>query len=100
MKPSQSTKPNSSPAIGFGSPPVIAPTTSVSTSAITISAMKLTTNGTAERFMVVGSSLAAFSHGLLKPMYQTAPNNQATTAETITASQFTTEKSMLYPLQT
>jgi hypothetical protein len=33
-------------------------------------------------------------------MYQAAPNNHATTAAAITASQFTAEKSMSFPLLT
>jgi hypothetical protein len=62
---------------------------------MTISATKLITKGSGDLLMVAGSSLVAFSHGLLRPMYQAAPNNHATTAATITASQFTAEKSMI-----
>jgi hypothetical protein len=65
------------------------------TSAMTSSAMKLMMKGNGDLLMVAGSSLAALSQGLLKPMYQAAPNNHATTAATITASQFTAEKSMV-----
>src|SRR5436305_15280349 len=82
------------PASGFGSPPVIAPTTRVRTNAMTTSATKLMMKGAMEGFLFAGSILAAFIQGLLSAMYQTAPNSHATTAATITASQFTTEKSM------
>jgi len=56
-------------------------------------------NGNIDFFAVDGSILAALIQGLLRAVYQTAPNSHTATAATTTASQFTTEKSIKSPLK-